>query len=292
MLFAEASHCAYPGCVDPLVFEDATRGVRSIAVQIAHIRSEKPGGPRYDASFPEDQLNEAGNLLLLCGKHHTPVDQNESVFTTEELLDWKAAQVAQGGGTVVTDADIANLATSLQSALAVLLEALSVSVEVALVGGRSTPRGALAMPIEGLQRIKVVQGEVGRELLVGVEVTNHGGVDTDVAVVGLEVDVGDGLRAPYLFGGQFCEEPTPYRLKGHSGRCSFATDAELVAGVLRPLLERGRIPTQVRPFAVLGDKTRVEGAWVSTVILPIWAAGTTEEDICRQAATLSGDVAE
>jgi len=51
-LFAEAKHCAYPNCHEPLVFEDAERGVRTIAVRIAHIRSAKTNGPRYDPENP------------------------------------------------------------------------------------------------------------------------------------------------------------------------------------------------------------------------------------------------
>ena len=113
-LFAQATHCAYPNCSDPLVFEDPQRDIRTIAVQIAHIRSERPDGPRHDPDFPHD-LNDGENLLLLCGKHHTAVDQNESVFTVAELLEWKVAQVTQAGGTAVTDADLANLVRSLES---------------------------------------------------------------------------------------------------------------------------------------------------------------------------------
>ena len=86
-LFALATHCAYPGCSEPLIFEDRQRGVRAVGVQIAHVRSETPDGPRYDRCFPRSKLNEPENLLLLCGKHHTAVDQHESVFTTEELLE-------------------------------------------------------------------------------------------------------------------------------------------------------------------------------------------------------------
>jgi hypothetical protein len=66
LLFATARTCAYPGCATPLVHIDEGRGVREIAVQIAHIRSAKPDGPRYDPAFPADRLNREENLLLLC----------------------------------------------------------------------------------------------------------------------------------------------------------------------------------------------------------------------------------
>ncbi len=51
---------------DPLVFGDRCRGVRSVAVQIAHIRSPKPDGPRHDPGFPTDELNREDTLLLPC----------------------------------------------------------------------------------------------------------------------------------------------------------------------------------------------------------------------------------
>src|SRR5579884_1313782 len=126
-LFAQARHCAYPNCSESLVFEDPTRRIRSIAVQIAHIRSETPDGPRYDPDYPVDHLNSEENLLLLCGKHHTPVDQNESVFTTDELLEWKVAQRAQVGGTEVSDGELANLMRTLESTLSAMRAALQIA---------------------------------------------------------------------------------------------------------------------------------------------------------------------
>jgi hypothetical protein len=51
-LFAEASACAYPGCEERLIFHD--RGKATVVAEIAHIRSEKPNGPRYDAGYTDD----------------------------------------------------------------------------------------------------------------------------------------------------------------------------------------------------------------------------------------------
>ncbi|GAB2619217.1 HNH endonuclease signature motif containing protein [Pseudactinotalea suaedae] len=102
-LFAEASRCAYPGCPTPLVFHD--RGAATAIADIAHIRSESPNGPRHDPSFHGD-LNSHENLLLLCGQHHRPIDRHESLYTVDELLEWKATQVAvAGAGTQISDAD-------------------------------------------------------------------------------------------------------------------------------------------------------------------------------------------
>lgn len=102
-LFGEASNCAYPGCAEPLIFRD--RGQTTAVAEIAHIRSETPGGPRHDPDFTGD-VNGADNLLLLCGKHHRPVDRHEITYTVVELEGWKSAQrAAAGDGTALSDAD-------------------------------------------------------------------------------------------------------------------------------------------------------------------------------------------
>jgi hypothetical protein len=88
-LFAQARSCAYPRCNAPLVFVD--RNVTTVVAQIAHIRSEKLGGPRYDPTY-EGDVNGVENLILLCGMHHAPVDRHESTYPVEELLNWKTEQ--------------------------------------------------------------------------------------------------------------------------------------------------------------------------------------------------------
>jgi hypothetical protein len=93
-LFGQASHCAYPECREPLIFED--RNAKTVVAEIAHIRSEKFNGPRHDPTFTGD-INGPENLLLLCGKHHPPVDRHESIYSIEELLIWKRVQVASAG---------------------------------------------------------------------------------------------------------------------------------------------------------------------------------------------------
>jgi hypothetical protein len=103
-LFGEASACAFPECGEPLIFRD--RGKATAIAQIAHIRSEAPGGPRHDPNYTGD-IDGPENLLLLCGKHHRPVDLHEGAYTVAELESWKAAQQATAGaGTPVSDADL------------------------------------------------------------------------------------------------------------------------------------------------------------------------------------------
>ncbi|MFJ8954913.1 hypothetical protein ACIRJL_10215 [Streptomyces sp. NPDC102383] len=66
--------------------------------EVAHIRSKAPNGPRYDSSRTDDPLLDTfENLLLLCPKHHKIVDEHDSLYSVEELEDWKAGQIAQAG---------------------------------------------------------------------------------------------------------------------------------------------------------------------------------------------------
>lgn len=53
LLIATARTCAYSGCQVPLVFEDKERGIRSVAVQIAHIRSAKTAWKPVEDSWDE-----------------------------------------------------------------------------------------------------------------------------------------------------------------------------------------------------------------------------------------------
>jgi len=107
ILFGRAVRCAYPECSESLIFED--RGQLTIIAEIAHIRSEAPGGPRYDPDYPLDLIDTEQNLILLCRKHHKPVDDHESTYTVEELLAWKQQQIAEGSGSDLTGPQLAQI---------------------------------------------------------------------------------------------------------------------------------------------------------------------------------------
>lgn len=103
-LFGSACRCAFPGCREKLVVEH--RGVSTINVDIAHIRSSSRRGPRHDEDYPPEWLDEARNLLLLCTKHHRLVDppvDAASTYTVAELESWKRDQVADGIGDALPD---------------------------------------------------------------------------------------------------------------------------------------------------------------------------------------------
>jgi len=257
-LFAEATHCAYPGCAEPLVFEDAGRGVRTIAVQIAHIRSAKPDGPRHDPEYPVDKVNEEENLLLLCGKHHPAVDQNESTFTTEELERWKAAQVAQAGGTVVDDADISRHVRSLESSIEAVLSILRPSVAVEAVGGQMVDGALISVPLPALSSIHIDDRATLGERVLSVQVTNSSAVGIDVTGSGLDVDLGDlsDAHVRWLLTGGSLNHAYPCRLDGRSTR-QWHVPMESVRITLAGLPSVHRL----RGFASLGDGSEVFGDW-------------------------------
>ena len=69
--------------------EATSKDDESVVGDECHIISAKPGGPRYDSSFPSDQIDSHSNLLLLCKVHHKLVDDQESTYTAELLRQLK-----------------------------------------------------------------------------------------------------------------------------------------------------------------------------------------------------------
>jgi hypothetical protein len=58
--------------------------------EICHIKAAKAGGPRYAAQQTQAERHGYDNLILLCAKHHTVIDDDEETYTVERLLKMKA----------------------------------------------------------------------------------------------------------------------------------------------------------------------------------------------------------
>jgi hypothetical protein len=236
----------------PLVFIDEERDVREIAVQIAHIRSPKADGPRHDPCYPRDKLNSDVNLLLLCGVHHHPVDRNGSKYTTEELLAWKKAQIAEGGGFTVHDDEISGLAARLESLLSELVQATRLQLQARFTGGRLVPLNppqVICLPLEMLNdpRHETAAAFVpGR--LIGVEVENHGPVGAEVRTAGIDVDYGS-QRGPWqysFFPNNYTEWRFPCRVDGHSTRAWFDNERQIRRSVNKRFTAYSAIPRRFR----------------------------------------------
>jgi hypothetical protein len=84
-LFAHSGNrCAFPRCTTAL-FEGTT-----VIGKICHIKAANPGGPRYDDQQTAAERHGYDNLMLLCGTHHTVIDDDEEAYTVERLRKMKA----------------------------------------------------------------------------------------------------------------------------------------------------------------------------------------------------------
>jgi hypothetical protein len=286
LLFATAQTCAYPGCQVPLVFEDPGRGVRSVAVQIAHIRSAKATGPRYDPGYPKDKLNSDENLLLLCWTHHHPVDDDESKYTTEELVEWKKNQVTDRGGFIVQDDDIMSITARLESSLDELVKATRLQMTVRFIAGRlgypAIPT-VVATELDGLSELGQRAGHLLRPgRLIGVAVVNRGSVGAEVQAAGIDIDHGPCQPRPWNFSyvsNNLTEWPIPTRVDGNATRSWFETEERLRAFMDMLYTTYGLVPRRFQAWAQLGNGDRLEGEWIARADLPIWEPGVGEAEL-------------
>jgi len=94
LAFRSGGMCAIPKCGKHLTYE-AKSGEDTYAAEAAHIRGEKPGAARYDASMTDDERNSVHNLIYVCTDHHTIIDKVEADWPVEMLSALKAAHEAR-----------------------------------------------------------------------------------------------------------------------------------------------------------------------------------------------------
>lgn len=94
-LYVEAGgRCEFDGCnkyllEDPLTLTPGNYG------QAAHIVAFRPGGPRgRDGIRPRD-INEVGNLMLLCSTSHKTIDDHPTDYTRDGLREYKRSHEAR-----------------------------------------------------------------------------------------------------------------------------------------------------------------------------------------------------
>lgn len=92
-LFAESGNiCAYSPCGARLVGPDGQRDY-----EVAHIFGVEPNSARFSATKTRDELATADNLLLVCHKHNTYIDDRDykDRFTVTAVRSIKQAHVAR-----------------------------------------------------------------------------------------------------------------------------------------------------------------------------------------------------
>jgi hypothetical protein len=89
------NRCAFPGCSQPLMTQGGI-----LVGEIAHIEAALASGPRFRASMTNEERRAFGNLLLMCGTHHTVIDKDLDTWTVEHLIELKKAHEAIYTGAV------------------------------------------------------------------------------------------------------------------------------------------------------------------------------------------------
>lgn len=92
LLWSRAGNvCSFPTCKQALTHDlvDARSGeiVPDVIGEEAHIRSPKPGGPRYDVEYPKHKLETYENRILMCPTHHAVIDAKGGAAHTAEQLE-------------------------------------------------------------------------------------------------------------------------------------------------------------------------------------------------------------
>lgn len=87
-----AGRCAFPGCERRLCTSEAEKVAPHTIGEMAHIRGEKPGASRYDASQSDKERDDYTNLVLLCPSDHTSIDKPENLrkYSVEVLHKMKS----------------------------------------------------------------------------------------------------------------------------------------------------------------------------------------------------------
>src|SRR5882757_10026499 len=83
-LFAvSGNRCAFPECTH-LLYDNGV-----FVAEICHIKGEKPNAKRYDALQSDEERHGLANLVVMCGTHHTTIDEDGQTYTVERLHDIK-----------------------------------------------------------------------------------------------------------------------------------------------------------------------------------------------------------
>jgi hypothetical protein len=92
-LFALSSNrCAFPRC--PATLIDG----KTVVGKICHIKGARPGSARYDAQQSAAERHGFDNLILMCGRHHDVIDDDEEAYTVGRLLKMKADHESRATG--------------------------------------------------------------------------------------------------------------------------------------------------------------------------------------------------
>ncbi len=89
------NECAFPGCRNPVTYQEAPGEKPVTLAQRAHLVGVGRQGPRSRATPLSGDPDAIENLTLLCGVHHPIVDNNPRIYSVEVLAKFKADHEAK-----------------------------------------------------------------------------------------------------------------------------------------------------------------------------------------------------
>lgn len=89
-----AARCSMPECRKFLVLDETETDAPATVGEMAHIVGESAEGPRGQAVLTREERDRYSNLILLCGDHHTEIDQQPEAWPVAKLQEIKSAHEA------------------------------------------------------------------------------------------------------------------------------------------------------------------------------------------------------
>lgn len=89
-----AGRCQFRGC-NEFLYEHPLTGETGNFGENAHIVAFRKGGPRGTAADRPQDIDNVGNLMLLCRRDHRLIDANKTRYTVEELRTHKREHEAR-----------------------------------------------------------------------------------------------------------------------------------------------------------------------------------------------------
>jgi hypothetical protein len=111
-LFAlSKNQCAFASCSTSIV----QPGSETVTGEVCHIKAKNPKGPRFDPKQTDEERHGFDNLVLMCGFHHTIIDDQPEIYTVEKLRQIKQTHEQYVSGPVEISPTDAALARALYS---------------------------------------------------------------------------------------------------------------------------------------------------------------------------------
>lgn len=184
LAFLSGGRCAFPGCGRQLWTEDGEGNPSSVCAAAAHIRGEREGSARYDASMTDEERMALANLVYLCPNHHDEVDKDRGLWTVDKLTQAKQtheASVQASLGAVMGEISCADL---------------EVVVRAIATGNFADPDDFTITDISTKMRTNQLSAQTGTLLKLGMAMSR------DVArylerLSEVDADVGERLKASF-----------------------------------------------------------------------------------------------